>query len=134
MTPPASAWARQRTLSSQAKEMFKMAEALYSFSDSIASVYAAVTGGTTDEWRDVMREECWYPADEAVEAGLADRVAVVKDAGRTETAETEDLDSEFEDMVRARYDLSIFNYAGRDQAPAPKPPSAPRSGQPNTEG
>ncbi len=43
-------------------------------SDSIAEVYAARTGGTSEEWRAIMREETWYSAAEAVEAGLADTI------------------------------------------------------------
>jgi len=118
----------------QAKDMRKMAEALDSFSNSIASIYAEATGGTTAEWREVMVEETWYTADEAVEAGLADRVGVVKDAGKTETAVDPDGDGDcdFEDRVAARFDLSVFNHAGRADAPAPRLPSAPRPGNPNT--
>lgn len=116
----------------QAKDMRKMAEALDSFSNSIASIYAEATGETTAAWRDVMVEESWYTADEAVEAGLANRKGVVKDAGKTETAESEDGEVDFEDRVAARYDLSIFNYAGRENAPAPNPPSASAVGSVNT--
>lgn len=118
----------------QAKDMLKAAEMLDSFSNSIASIYAQVAGGTSAEWRAVMVEESWYTADEAVEANLADRVGIVTDAGQTETAETDDdFEAAVEDMVRARYDLSVFNYAGRDAAPAPhNPPSASAVGSVNT--
>lgn len=44
-------------------------------SNAIAGIYAGRAGGSTDEWRDRMRAETWYSADEAVEAGLADEVA-----------------------------------------------------------
>jgi ATP-dependent protease ClpP protease subunit len=116
----------------QSKDMVKMAQALDSFSNSIASVYAGVTGGTTEEWRAVMVEETWYTADEAVEAGLANDVRVVKDSGKTETPDAEGSE-DIEDRVKARYDLSIFNYAGRDQAPPPhSPPSASAIGSVNT--
>lgn len=113
----------------QAKDMRKQAEALDSVSDSIASIYAEAAGGTTEDWRAVMVEETWYTAAEALEAGLADRVGVVKDEGESATAGEPDADpSDLED----RFDLSIFNYAGRTHAPAPKLPSAPRPGNPNT--
>jgi Mu-like prophage I protein len=50
-----------------------------------------------------MDEETWYSADEAVQAGLATRVA----EGRKGKA------------AKAKLDLSVFNYAGRSEAPSP---------------
>lgn len=110
----------------QAKDMRKEGEALDSVSNAIASIYAESAGGTAAEWRDVMLEETWYTADEAVQAGLADRTAVVKDEGETTTA-GDDPDP-FDDGYDDRFDLSIFTYAGRDKAPAPKPPTASAGG------
>ena len=56
-------------------EMSKMAQTLDQVSDNIADIYAASSGrGSADTWRDAMKEETWYTADEAVAAGLADRV------------------------------------------------------------
>lgn len=57
-----------------AAEMTKMAETLGQVSDNIAGIYASRAGGTAESWRDSMRAETWYTADEAVAAGLADRV------------------------------------------------------------
>jgi ATP-dependent protease ClpP protease subunit len=58
-----------------AAEMAKMAQTLDQVSDNIASIYASRSGrGTQQQWRDAMREETWYTAEEAVAAGLADRV------------------------------------------------------------
>lgn len=57
-----------------AAEMAKMAETLGQVSDNIAGIYAARAGGTQDDWRAMMRAETWYTADEAMAAGLADRV------------------------------------------------------------
>lgn len=51
-----------------------MADLLDKISDSIAEIYAARAGGTTEEWRDRMRAETWYNAEEAVAAKLADAV------------------------------------------------------------
>src|SRR5580698_3984750 len=56
-----------------AAEMAKFAAALDKHSDNIAQIYADRAGGTPEQWRDTMRTEKWYTADEAVEAGLADR-------------------------------------------------------------
>jgi ATP-dependent protease ClpP protease subunit len=103
-----------------ASDMEKYAIALNKLSDSIASVYAARAGGSTAEWRDVMREEAWYKADEAVAAGLADEV--VNDTG-----------SDSEATARAPFDLTAYAYAyaGRDAAPAPRIPHRPQSQAPD---
>jgi ATP-dependent protease ClpP protease subunit len=71
-------------------------------SNTIAKMYADKTGGSQEEWREVMRGEAWYDADEAVAAKLADR----KKSGKTTDASN-------------AFDLSIFNYAGRAEAPKP---------------
>ena len=58
-----------------AAEMAKMAQTLDQVSDNIADVYATRSGrGSTASWRDSMKQESWYTADEAVAAGLADKV------------------------------------------------------------
>ena len=57
-----------------AAEFESMAATLNAVSDNIAAQYAARAGGTPEQWRAVMRGEAWYTAEEAVAAGLADRV------------------------------------------------------------
>jgi ATP-dependent protease ClpP protease subunit len=58
-----------------AAEMRQMADTLDKVSDNIADVYATRSGtGDAASWRDTMKGEAWYTADEAVTAGLADRV------------------------------------------------------------
>lgn len=57
-----------------AADMAKAAEELDKHSDNIAGIYARRAGGTPGQWRDAMKAETWYTADEAVEAGLADKV------------------------------------------------------------
>lgn len=115
-----------------AEDMRKMAEDLDRISDNIASMYADKAGGDAKAWRKVMLAETWYSADEAVAAGLADRVDGKQDA---------DDPKDVED----RFDLSVFNYAGRSHAPAPPmlpaasaagvhPPAAPASGDTTQEG
>lgn len=106
-----------------AATMLKAARWLNSTSDSIASVYAEAAGGTDESWRAVMQEETWYTAKEAVEANLADRVAVVSDAGETTTAgdDTEPVIDDIED----HFDLSMYQHAGRSKAPAPAAVAAP---------
>lgn len=43
-------------------------------SDNLAGIYAAKAGGEPEQWRDAMRQETWFTAQEAVAAGLADEV------------------------------------------------------------
>lgn len=83
-----------------AADMRKTAELLDKTSDNIASVYADKAGGTVDFWRARMRDETWYSADEALAAGLVDEV-------------------EGKPAKRDDFDLSMFNHAGRENAPAP---------------
>lgn len=100
-----------------AQDMARMAERLDKISDNLASIYSDKAGGKPGEWRAAMRIETWYSAAEAVTAGLADRV------------EPADADEDADSSAAARFDLSIFNYAGRAKAPKPpKPPAAPAAG------
>ena len=58
-----------------AADMEEAAATLDKHSDNIAALYAARAGGTPQQWRATMRsKDTWYTADEAVAAGLADRV------------------------------------------------------------
>jgi hypothetical protein len=111
-------------------ELRKAATFLDSVSDSIADLYVEAAGGDRAAWRTLMGTETWYTANEAVDAGLADRVEVVSDASIATTAgvEPDEDDAETEDMPAealaalaslTRFDLSQFNFAGRDEAPDP---------------
>lgn len=92
-----------------ASEMASMADMLAHISDNIASIYAAKAGTDVALWRQAMTTETWYSAAEAVEAGLADSVKKTEKPGAGS---------------KARHDLSIFTYAGRNEAPAPDVPAA----------
>lgn len=112
-----------------AEDMRSMAKLLDSTETNIASIYQRKAGGTIDEWRAVMHEETWLSAEEALEAGLADSVA-------GDPAPDVD-DDEPDPAVANRWDLSIFSFAGRANAPAPKIPTGdPADGpsQPPTQG
>ncbi|GHJ11207.1 hypothetical protein TPA0907_55740 [Micromonospora humidisoli] len=117
-----------------ADEMSKAAEMLDSTSNALASTYAARTGDTAEQWRARMREETWYTADEAVAAGLADRVATEADNGSATGEQiTPGGGSSFWDLWDSlrtpdRFDLSVFTHAGRAQAPAPQLPVASATG------
>lgn len=65
-------------------EMLAMAARLGSVGDTLAAAYARKAGGEVESWRAVMREERWYSAAEAVDAGLADAVAGEGDAADDE--------------------------------------------------
>ena len=92
-----------------ADEMRQQAELIDRLNVKMAGIYADRAGGTSDDWLAIMAAETWYSADEAVEAGLADRV------------ETVAADRE---QVAAKFDLSIFSHAGRSNAPTPRIPQA----------
>jgi ATP-dependent protease ClpP protease subunit len=95
------------------EELREYAEFLDRQSDNIAAVYAERAGGTVKQWRARMRDETWYFADEAVEAGLADEVAKPT---RMVPGEEEEARA-----LAASWDLSVYNYAhtSRELAPAP---------------
>lgn len=99
-------------------DMAEMVQRLDQSADNLASIYAEKAGGEAATWRKAMQAETWYTAQEAVDAGLADRV----DAKATADAAT-----------TARFNLSIFNHAGRAKAPAPQiPPAEPPAATPTT--
>lgn len=98
-----------------AAEMRTAADLLDRCSDNIAAVYAERAGGEPAEWRERMRAETWFSAEEAVAAGLADEVATRR---RPTDDEPEEPDEPLD--LAARWDLSLFAHAGRAHAPAPK--------------
>lgn len=113
-----------------AADMTAMATLLDAQSDNIAGVYAERAGGTPESWREAMRTETWYSAEEAVAAGLAD----VVDA--PVPAEDPAAPAAPAPAVKAMWDLSGYKHAGRSEAPAPilnaatqpaetEPPAAP---------
>lgn len=85
-----------------AKDMRKTADLLDKTSENLASVYAERTGVSTEVWRAKMLDETWFSADEAVEAGLADEV------------------QSSSSKAKNTFDLSIYNYTGREASPAPE--------------
>jgi len=70
------------------------AETLDKVSGDLASTYATFAGGDTETWRTAMRATTWYTAEEAVAAGLADRVGTVAAADPVEEVTEGDLDNE----------------------------------------
>lgn len=97
-----------------AADMERMARDLAHADRNIASIYAAKAGGTVDEWLAEMAEERTYSAQEAVDAGLADRVVEPNGDGAAK--------------ARARFDLSALSRAGR-QTPAASADGRSRHGR-----
>lgn len=60
-----------------AEDLGKAVGDLDRVSNTLAEIYAAKAGTPADMWREAMRAETWFTADEAVEAGLADEVSSV---------------------------------------------------------
>lgn len=52
----------------------EQADLLQKLNENIADMYARRTGTMYDEWLAAMEAETWYSAQEAVDAGLADRI------------------------------------------------------------
>jgi ATP-dependent protease ClpP protease subunit len=110
------------------RDFRKMIDVLERCDGNIAAAYRARAGGSQDSWLRLMEEETWYSADEAVSAGLADRVAEYPRREKPDEDEPDLPEREYE--AAARWDLSVFRYAGREKAPdplaaAPLPPSEP---------
>jgi ATP-dependent protease ClpP protease subunit len=106
-----------------AAELRKAAQILDSISDSMAAVYAERAGGVAADWREVMAEETWYTAEEAVEAGLATEVRKIDADDDTEPGKVAALAAGV--MSGSRF-AARFRYSGRAAAPAPRRPVATR--------
>lgn len=93
-----------------AADMADMGELLDKMSANIANIYATKTGKPADDWRTAMKAETWYGADEAVAAGLADRVG---ELARGAVPATQNK----------AWNLSLYAYNGRPTAPEPVLPA-----------
>ncbi len=98
------------------------ADQLDKLAGDMAGIYARKAGGTRKEWLAAMASETWYTAEEAVAAGLADRIDVGEDASTAAAA-----------AASTGIERRIFAYAGRSQAPAPRSPAATSVSGPITE-
>ncbi len=83
-----------------AQDMRDLAEILDRTSNNIASIYSDHTGRAIDYWRQLMKAETWYNAQDAIDAGLADRFV---DSGAGRQAAT----------ITGDWDLSVFRGAAR---------------------
>lgn len=104
------------------EEMAQLSADLNQITDNLATIYAEKTGKESSYWRDLMKKDTTFTAEQAVEAGLADMVA------------------EFEKSVKASKRHAVMashksrftnNFGGvpeiESRASAPPPPLARRS-------
>ena len=89
-----------------AADLEKTAADLERTSQAMAEIYAEKAGTDPEVMRQMMRDETWFSAQEAVDAGLADAV----EDGRVRA----------ESVVAASGRGPRFAYAGRSHAPTPK--------------
>lgn len=98
-----------------AKGLRALADQLDQLSGMIANIYAARSGVDVAEWLAAMDAETWYTAEEAQRAGLVDEVQPMKRKRGGEEGKEDKLAVPF-----AAWDLSVYQYAGREAAPAPR--------------
>ncbi|WP_323985898.1 head maturation protease, ClpP-related [Microbacterium plantarum] len=111
-----------------AAELRKDAERLDGIESSIIEIYEDKAG--VKNWTQLLADETWMNATEAVNLGLADRVAVIPDAGETETVgESEQVivipdDDETDDSAAAR----VVRITARAAAAPSMPPVSTEPG------
>lgn len=99
-----------------AVDLEKLAADLTHEDRNLASIYADKAGGSVEDWLAVMAADTTFSAEEAVEAGLADKVVKPPKGGGDATGK-----------AKARFDLSVF---ARAAPPAAEPARTDRR-QPN---
>jgi ATP-dependent protease ClpP protease subunit len=72
-----------------AVELRQKADMLDKLESSIVEIYTAKAG--EKDWAVLLAADTWLTAAESVELGLADRIAVIPDAGETETVGADEL-------------------------------------------
>lgn len=115
-----------------AADMRKTADVLDNVEASLIEIYAAKAG--EKDWPTLLADETWLTAAAAVELGLADRVAVIPDAGESETVGVDGLDDPIDDgddiedwTTRLRGAQTSVRVAAR----TPNLPSSSEPGDPN---
>ena len=97
-------------------DMHAIIERLESASATIADIYAAKTGTNAETWRAAMDAETWFSADEALVAGLVDKVE----------AAGEGVDNR--KLAGVSNTVRGGRYRRREDAPAPQPALMNRRG------
>lgn len=96
-----------------ADDLLHMAGVLEKIDESLVTTYARETGQSAEQLRDWMAEETWFNAEESVQYGFADSIAVAAPKNAAE------------------WDFSAYAHAPK-QAPAasaPEPQNAPAAPQ-----
>lgn len=99
------------------EDLSRLRSELDRLSNDIAGIYAGAAGGrggssSVPQWRQLMQDETWFYAEEAVSAGLADRVDGKDDDDTTSNAVAPAAEDDDELVAR-------FRYSSRDEAPGP---------------
>lgn len=66
------------------EEMAQLASDLNQITDNLATIYAEKTGQEPTYWRELMKQDTTFTAEQAVEAGLADAVAEFEKSAKAE--------------------------------------------------
>lgn len=66
------------------EEMAQLASDLNQITDNLATIYAEKTGQEPAYWRELMKQDTTFTAEQAVEAGLADAVAEFEKSAKAE--------------------------------------------------
>jgi ATP-dependent protease ClpP protease subunit len=98
-----------------AGDLRTMADLLDELSGSIAEIYADRAGGKASEWRDAMLTDNgmgrWYTAQQAVDAGLADRIVGSSETDKSGESDSTDEEAPVEDratqLIRARARVTL---------------------------
>lgn len=103
-----------------AQDMRDVADMLDRVSDNIAQVYSERAGGTPADWRKQMLAETWFSAEEAVKAGLADKVSDPPKLRKgADDDESDDIEDAHRKRMLSRWDMTNYRYGCRAEAPAP---------------
>ena len=118
-----------------ATELRKDADFLDTIEASIIEIYTEKAG--EKDWTGLLAAETWLTAPQSVELGLADRVAIVPDAGEAATVGEDDtvliVPIEIDDPEDTAAQNRAVPLRARATALAPRTPSAAASGEPNPE-
>ena len=104
-----------------AVQLRKTADVLDGLEASIIEIYTAKAGD--QDWTALLAADTWMTAAESVEMGLADRIAVIPDAGETETVGEDDVEL-FPDENEPENSALSLRLVARASASLPKPPSS----------
>lgn len=66
------------------EEMAQLSADLNEITDNLATIYAEKTGHESEYWRELMKQDTTFTAEQAVEAGLADAVDELEKSARAE--------------------------------------------------